>query len=160
MNLTLRLDSLHVPVVARAVAALRDKIPRELDVTGPMSLQAKAAGTLARPRFENITLKAPLFGSSDYNATVTGDIEFSERRSWEDARLQGKLTIDPLPLTRLRNLTWFRQNLSPSLVTDGAISVYSRWALVGATSIAIRPTFAVGSPPASLVHVFPPSALL
>ncbi len=127
MNLTIRVDSLHVPVVARAVTALRDKIPRELDVTGPMSLQAQAAGTLARPRFENITLKAPLFGSLDYNAIVTGTVKFSERRSWEDAELQGKLTVNPLPLGRLRNLNWFRQNLSPALVTDGAIGLYARF---------------------------------
>ena len=127
MNLTIQLDSLHVPIVARAIAALRDKIPRELEVTGPMSLQAKASGTLARPRFENITLKAPLFGSSNYNATITGDIEFSERRSWEDARLQGTLAIDPLSMTGLRNLNWFRQRLSPALVTEGGISVYSRF---------------------------------
>ncbi|MGH7887102.1 MAG: AsmA family protein, partial [Candidatus Binatia bacterium] len=127
MNLTIRLDSLHVPVVARAVAALRDKIPRELEVTGPMSLEAQAAGTLARPRFENITLKAPVFGSSDYNATIRGDIKFSARRSWEDAELNGTLTVDPLPLGRLRNLNWFRQNLFPALVTDGAVGLYARF---------------------------------
>jgi hypothetical protein len=127
INMTIRLDSLHVPVVARAVAALRDKIPRGLDVTGPMSLQAQATGTLARPKFDNITLKAPLFGSSDYNAKVTGGIKFSERRSWEDAELNGNLTVDPLPLGRLRNLSWFRQNLSPALVTDGTLGLYARF---------------------------------
>ncbi len=127
MNLALRLDSLHVPVLARAVTALRDKIPRELDVTGPMSLQAQVSGTLARPKFANITLKAPLFGSSDYNATLTGNVEFSESRAWEDAELKGQLTVDPLPLGRLRNLNWFRQNLSPALVTDGTIGLYARF---------------------------------
>jgi hypothetical protein len=127
MNLTIRLDSLHVPVVARAVTALRDKIPRGLDVTGPMSLQAQATGTLARPKFENITLRASVFGSSDYNATVTGGVKFSERRSWEDAELNGNLTVDPLPLGRLRNLSWFRQNLAPALVTDGAVGLYARF---------------------------------
>jgi len=127
MNLTIRLDSLHVPVLARAVAVLRDKIPRELDVTGPMSLQAKAAGTLARPRFEHIRLEAPVFGSSEFNATITGKVKFSEHRSWQDAELNGQLTVNPLPLARLRNLNWFRQNLSPALVTDGVIGLYARF---------------------------------
>lgn len=127
MNLSIQLDSLHVPVVARAIAALRDKIPPELDVAGPMSLQAKAGGTLARPRLENLTLKAPLFGASDYNATVTGEVRFSERRSWEDAELKGQMTIDPLPMAGLRNLRWFAQSLPSALITDGNISVYGRF---------------------------------
>jgi uncharacterized protein involved in outer membrane biogenesis len=127
MNLAIQLDSLHVPLVARAVAALREKIPRELDVTGPMSLQAQASGTLARPRIENITLKAPIFGSSEYNAKITGSVEFSERRSWEDAQLRGNLTIQPLAMAQLRKLRWFRQHFSPTLATDGAIAIYSRF---------------------------------
>jgi len=77
IDLNIRLDSLHVPVVARAIAALRDKIPEELDVTGPMALQAKAGGTVERPRIDSFTLKIPLFGSSDYNAVVDGSIQFT-----------------------------------------------------------------------------------
>jgi len=127
MNLTIQLDALHVPLAARAVAALREKIPRDLDVTGPMSLQAKASGTLARPRLDDITLKAPLFGSSEYNAKITGSVEFSESRSWEDAQLQGNLTLQPLSVAQLRKLRWLRQNFSPALATDGAIAIYSRF---------------------------------
>ena len=127
MNLTIQFDSLHVPLVARAVAALREKIPRDLDVTGPMSLQANASGTLARPRIENITLKAPLFGASDYNAKITGSVEFSESRPWEDAQLQVNLTIQPVAMAQLRKLRWLRQNVSPALVSDGTIAIYSRF---------------------------------
>jgi hypothetical protein len=100
IDLNIRLDSLHVPVVARAIAALRDKIPEELDVTGPMALQAKAGGTAERPRIDSFTLKIPLFGSSDYNAVVDGSIQFTERRLWEDAAIQGKLVVEPLALMR------------------------------------------------------------
>ncbi|MSP40190.1 MAG: AsmA family protein [Deltaproteobacteria bacterium] len=127
MNLTIQLAALHVPLVARAVATLREKLPRELDVTGPMSLRAKATGTLARPRLENILLQAPLFGSSEYNAKVTGSVAFSEKRTWEDAEVQGNLTLQPLSMAHLRKLRWFRQNFSPALVTDGAIAIYSRF---------------------------------
>ena len=52
LDVSMQFDSLHVPLVARAIADLRDKIPRELDVTGPMSLQTKVSGTLARPRLD------------------------------------------------------------------------------------------------------------
>jgi uncharacterized protein involved in outer membrane biogenesis len=127
VDLSIQLDSLHVPVVARAIAGLRDKIPRELDVTGPMSFQARLGGTPARPHIDNITLQVPLFGSSDYNAVVNGSIEFSERRAWEDARLQGKVVVAPLALTQLRKLRFFAQNLSPLLVTGGTLAIFSRF---------------------------------
>ena len=65
-------------MIARAIASLRDRLPRALDVTGPMALQAKASGTFERPRIDDFTLKMPLFGASDYNASVTGSIGFSE----------------------------------------------------------------------------------
>jgi uncharacterized protein involved in outer membrane biogenesis len=125
IDLNVRLDSLHVPVVARAIAGLRDKIPRELDVTGPMSFQAKVSGTPERPRFADITLKVPLFGSSDYNAVINGSVEFSERRTWQDAQIQGKLVAAPLALTQLRKLRLFEQILSPLLVTGGTLDISS-----------------------------------
>ena len=43
IDLNIRFDSLQVPVVARAIAALRDKITEELDVTGPMALRPRRA---------------------------------------------------------------------------------------------------------------------
>jgi AsmA-like protein len=127
LNLTIQLDSLRAVEVGRAIAALRDKIPSELEITGPMWFHATAAGTISRPRFEKITLKAPLFGASDYNAILTGAVEFSQRRSWDDAQVSGKLTIDPLPVARLRKLSWFQHNQSASLVTDGTVSLSSRF---------------------------------
>jgi uncharacterized protein involved in outer membrane biogenesis len=127
IDLNVRLDSLHVPVVARAIAGLRDKIPRELDVTGPMSFQAKVGGTQERPRIDDITLRVPLFGSSDYNAVINGSVEFSERRAWEDAQIQGKLVVAPLALAQLRRLPFFEQNLSPLLVTGGMLDIFGRF---------------------------------
>jgi len=127
LNLTIQLDSLRAVEVGRAIASLREKIPRELEISGPMWFQASAAGTISRPRLENITLKAPLFGASDYNSILTGAVEFSQRHSWEDAQLNGKLTIDPLPVARLRKLSWFQQNQSANLVADGTMSLSGRF---------------------------------
>lgn len=127
IDLRVQLDSLHVPVVARAIAFLRDKIPRQLDVTGPMALQARARGSAERPRLEDITLKIPLFGSSEYNAVITGGIKFTERRTWEDAELEGNLTINPLSLVRLRSLKIFEQNLPDQLIGEGNVKISSRF---------------------------------
>jgi hypothetical protein len=127
IDLNVQVDSLHVPVVARAIAALREKIPRELDVTGPMALRMKARGTLERPRLEEITLRIPLFGSTEYNAVVTGAIKFTERRSWEEAALDGKLTIDPLSLSRVRAFAIFEKLLPADLTSEGSVKVSSRF---------------------------------
>jgi hypothetical protein len=128
VDLSVQFDSLHVPVVARAIAVLRDKIPSQLDVTGPMALQVRARGTPERPRLEDITLKVPLFGSSEYNAVVSGDIKFTERRTWEEAELEGKLTIDPLSLARLRRFGLFEQTLPEALISEGSVTISSRFA--------------------------------
>jgi hypothetical protein len=127
LDLSVQFDSLHVPVVARAIAVLRDKIPAELDVTGPMALQVRARGTVERPRLEDITLKVPLFGSSDYNAVITGEVKFSEQRTWEDAELKGDLAVDGLSLARLRSLKFLEQTLPAALTSEGSVRVVSRF---------------------------------
>ena len=125
IDLAIQFDSLHVPVIARAIAALRDKIPRELDVTGPLAVQARLTGTLGRPRIDDIILKVPLFGSSDYNAILKGSVALSERRSWEEAQIQGRLTVDPVDLARYRNLRVLKQFLPAALVTEGTVGIFS-----------------------------------
>jgi hypothetical protein len=127
INFDFQFDSLHVPVIARAVAYLRDKIPRELDVTGPMSLRAKLTGSLEEPRINDITLKVPLFGSEDYNAILEGTVAFSKSRTWEDAEIEGRLAIKPISFAQLRALSLLKQNLPASVVTDGNISILSRF---------------------------------
>jgi hypothetical protein len=127
VDLNVQLDSLHVPVVARAIAFLRDKIPSQLDVTGPMAMQAKVRGTAERPSLEEIVLKIPLFASSEYNAIITGGIRFTERRTWEDAELEGNLTINPLSLVRLRSLKIFEQTLPEALISEGTVKIAGRF---------------------------------
>jgi hypothetical protein len=100
INFDFQFDSLHLPVIARVVAYLRDKIPRELDVTGPLSLRAKLIGTLEKPRISAITLKVPLFGSEDYNAVLEGaafskEAELGKRRDRRAAYANVTETICP-----------------------------------------------------------------
>jgi len=123
--LNLQFDSLYPPVLAHAIAGLRNKIPSELNITGPMALKATARGTPERPRIEDIALKIPLLGSSDYNAILTGRVEFSERRSWDDAEIEGKLVVEPLAMTALRSVRWLETLFPESLTTEGTIGAYT-----------------------------------
>jgi uncharacterized protein involved in outer membrane biogenesis len=127
MDLKIQFDSLHAPMVLRAFAGLRERVPREIDVTGPMALRAQAGGSLLQPRLDDITLKIPLFGSADYNAVITGRMEFTEQRTWSDAKLDGQLKIAPLALSRARLLPVLRDHLPEALVTEGSVSLYSRF---------------------------------
>jgi uncharacterized protein involved in outer membrane biogenesis len=127
VDLEIKFDSLYVPLLARTVAFLRNKIPQELDVTGPMALQMKITGPVGNPRITDFTLNVPLFGSTDYNAIVSGSIDLATSKSWPEAELKAKLTLDRIDLKQLRNLPVFKQNLPDSFATQGLISASGRF---------------------------------
>jgi hypothetical protein len=127
VDLQIRCDSLYVPLLARALPLLRDIIPRELAITGPSSLQARFSGNFQQPRITDLTLKVPLFASSDYNAIVTGNLELPEGGSWDRAQMKGKLTLSPINLSQLRTLPILSQTLPSTLVMDGPVSIYSQF---------------------------------
>lgn len=127
VDLEMQFDSLQIPLLTRALPILRNKIPPELDVAGPLALQAKLIGTLDRPRITDLTLKGLLFGSSDYNAVLTGTVKPPEGGSWAEAQLKGKLTLDPVNLTQLRKLSFLKKTLPVALVMEGPISLYSQF---------------------------------
>jgi hypothetical protein len=127
VDMNIRFDSLYVPMLARAIPFLRNRIPRELDVTGPMSLRAKLSGSFEQPRLTDVTLKVPLLGSSDYNAVLTGAMELPENRPWNEAKVDGKLKLDPINLTNLGKLPILKQLLPVELATEGSMSIYSQF---------------------------------
>jgi hypothetical protein len=127
VELEMRFDSLSVTHLSRALPFLRNRIPRELDVTGPLALQANLAGTFSRPRVTDISLKIPLFGSSSYNAVLAGSVELSESLSWADAQLKGKLTLNSINLAQLRNLPFVKQSLPSVLSTEGSVNATSQF---------------------------------
>ncbi|MGH7826379.1 MAG: AsmA-like C-terminal region-containing protein [Candidatus Binatia bacterium] len=127
VELEIQLDSLQVPLLTRAMPILRNKIPRELEVAGPFAMRAKVSGTFERPRITDVILKGLLFGSSDYNATLTGQVELPESRAWSKAQLKGKFTLDPVKLTDLRRLPQIEALLPATLVTEGPVSIYSQF---------------------------------
>jgi uncharacterized protein involved in outer membrane biogenesis len=127
VELEMRFDSLSVTHLSRALPFLRNRIPRELEVTGPLALQANLAGTFSRPRITGIALKIPLFGSSNYNAILEGLVELSEGRPWAEAQLKGKLTLNSINLAQLRNLAFLKQSLPAALATEGSVNAYSQF---------------------------------
>lgn len=127
VNLEMQFDSLYLPTLARAIPFLRDRVPREFDITGPMYLQAKLSGSLQQPRFTGITLKIPFLGSSEYNAVFEGKAEFAQSRHWEDASIGGKLTLSAISLSEFRRLPLLRQTLPADFAADGSVNVYSRF---------------------------------
>jgi hypothetical protein len=127
VELEMRFDSLSAMLLARALPFLRNRIPRELEVTGPLSLQAKLEGTFDRPRITDVVLKIPLLGSSNYNAILEGSMEVPEGRPWSEAQLKGRLTLNSLNLAQLRNLPFFKQTLPVALAMEGSVSASSQF---------------------------------
>ena len=126
VNLDMQFDSLYLPMLARAIPFFRDRIPRELDITGPMYFQTKLTGTLLQPRFTALTLKVPLLGSSEYNAVLEGQAELTEDSNWGEAPIAGKLTLSAISLSELQRLPLGRI-FPDDLITDGAVDIRSRF---------------------------------
>ncbi len=127
VDLQMQFDSLYLPALARALPFFRNRIPRELNVTGPMSLQAKLAGTLQRPRLTDIRLRVPVFGSSEYNAVLEGAVVVPESRDWGEAEIKGTLTLDQINLGQFRGLPFWQETLPPTFATEGLVSLSSRF---------------------------------
>ena len=127
LDIEMQFDSLYLPSLTRALPALRNKIPRQLKVTGPMALEARLAGTLQRPRISNLVLKASLFGSPDYNAVLKGDLMFPTNGDWTAAELNGTLSLDRLNLMQVNALPPLQGALPPSLTSQGPVNLTSRF---------------------------------
>jgi AsmA-like C-terminal region/Domain of Unknown Function (DUF748) len=125
VELTVEFDSLFVPLLTRAVPFFRDKIPPELDIAGPLSLRAKLAGVLARPRILDVVLKAPMLGSSDYNAVLNGSADLSKSGLWSEAQLRGNLRLDSINVALLRSTSMFQEVMPADLTGEGEVSVES-----------------------------------
>ena len=120
-------DSLHIPLLAAAFPRLQERIPRGLEVTGPMTLHARLSGTARQPAFSEVTLQVPLFGSSDYNAILRGSIEFPGNRNATGAQLQGTLRLQSIGLEQLRNLPGLKDIFPAPLSLSGPMNFISRF---------------------------------
>ncbi|MDH3444919.1 MAG: AsmA family protein, partial [Deltaproteobacteria bacterium] len=127
VNLEMQFDSLYLPMLARAIPYLRDRLPRELDVTGPMYFQARLTGTFQQPHFASITLKVPFLGSSEYNAVLEGRASFTESRDWAEAAVTGELSLRAIRLAQLRKLPLLQQLLPAAFATSGSVNILSRF---------------------------------
>ncbi len=127
VDLEMRFDSLQIPMLAGALPALKQAVPRELDVTGPMTLHARLVGTLRQPTLIDVTLKVPLFGSSDYNAILQGSVNIPENRNWAKSELRGNLTLKSVALAKFLTLPGFKDAFPERLAVAGLMNFTSRF---------------------------------
>ena len=125
VEVNVEFDSLFVPLLTRAVPFFRDKIPPELDIAGPLSVRAKLAGVLARPQILDFIVKAPILGSSDYNAILNGSADLSTTGLWSEAQLNGNLQLSSIDITRLQGTHMFQDLLPIALIGEGEVSLES-----------------------------------
>ena len=125
VEVNVEFDSLFVPLLTRAVPFFRDKIPPELDIAGPLSVRAKLAGVLSRPQILDFIVKAPILGSSDYNAVLNGSADLSTTGLWSEAQLNGNLQLSSIDITRLQGTHMFQDLLPIALIGEGEVSLES-----------------------------------
>src|SRR5918993_6109080 len=125
VEVNVEFDSLFVPLLTRAVPFFRDKIPPELDIAGPLSVRAKLAGVLARPQILDFNVKAPILGSSDYNAVLNGSADLSTTGVWSEAQLNGNLHLSSIDIARLQGTHMFQDLLPIALSGEGEVSIES-----------------------------------
>jgi hypothetical protein len=125
VEVNVEFDSLFVPLLTRAVPFFRDKIPPELDIAGPLSLRAKLDGVLARPQILDFIVKAPILGSSDYNAVLNGSADLSTTGLWSEAQLHGNFRLSSIDIARLQGTSMFQDILPVALGGEGDVSVES-----------------------------------
>ena len=123
VDLQLRVDSLLLPQLTRAIPAVRERLSRYLEATGPVALQARLLGTLERPRIADLNFSGPFFGATSNNTAVKGDLDFSKGSSWEEGEIKAKVVVNPVDLDDLRRLPFFKQTLPSRLTSEGPISV-------------------------------------
>lgn len=127
LDLQVRLDSLLLPQLSRAVPFLRESLSPYLGMTGPLMLEAKLLGILERPRVTDLAITGALFGSAENNATIKGDLDFSKGNSWSEGEIKGKMIVDPASLEYLKRIPFLKQTLPSSLTSEGPLSVASEF---------------------------------
>ena len=125
VEVNVEFDSLFVPLLTRAVPFFRDKIPPKLDIAGPLSVRAKLAGVLARPQILDFIVKAPILGSSEYNAVMNGSADLSTTGLWSEAQLNGNLRLSSIDIARLQDTHMFQDLLPVALSGEGEVSLES-----------------------------------
>jgi hypothetical protein len=123
LDLRLRAEAFLLGQLIRAVPVLREQAGEILDVTGPITLNARLQGAVKKPRVSHLLLKGPFFGSNRTNLKLTGNLDFTQAAELADGYFKGDLTLDPVAYERLKKLPLLRDMLPGSLVADGPLRV-------------------------------------
>lgn len=123
LNLQVNIDALFLPQLTRALSLLRESIPPYLGINGPLTIKAKLQGTWERPKIKDLSFNGPLFGATENNTNVSGDLDLSKSGSWRDAEVKGKIALNPVKLDHLKMVPLIQQSLPDSLASDGPLNV-------------------------------------
>lgn len=122
-DLQLKADSLPLAQLTRALPFLRDKGYPYLGISGPVALRARLLGSFDRPRVSDLSLSGPFFGSTQNNATLKGELDFSRGDSWMDGEIKAKIDVDSVSLNQLKEVPFLDRALPPSLASEGPFTV-------------------------------------
>lgn len=125
LDLQMGIESLPFAQLTRAVPFLKEKIPSYLDITGPLTLEARVQGTIDRPRITGLTLTGAFFGSPVNNVSVAADLDFSKGGFSTGAAIKGKISVDPVTLDHLKKIPYVEGFLPASLTSKGPLSLES-----------------------------------
>ncbi len=125
LDLQMGIESLPFAQLTRAVPFLKEKVPSYLDITGPLTLEARVQGTIDRPRITGLTLTGAFFGSPVNNVSVAADLDFSKGGFSTGAAIKGKISVDPVTLDHLKKIPYVEGFLPASLTSKGPLSLQS-----------------------------------
>ncbi|MBI4523040.1 MAG: AsmA family protein [Deltaproteobacteria bacterium] len=123
VDVHVRLDSLLLPQLTRAVPPLRNRFPLYIGMRGAVTAQARVSGTVAQPRISELALSGSLFDSAAENVAFAGELDLSKSRLWSDGQVKGKITIDGLNLAELREIPFLKQALPADLIMEGPLKL-------------------------------------
>ncbi|MBM4261099.1 MAG: AsmA family protein [Deltaproteobacteria bacterium] len=128
LDLDLRFDSLHLPLVVAALPGLKDNLLSELGITAPSTLRARLTGTLRAPILNEVLLKVPLFGATEYNAIAQGTVKIPADRDWAGSEVAGTVKMPGIDIAQLRRLSYLKNVFSQRFQASGSIGVSSNLA--------------------------------
>ena len=123
IDIWIKTDGLLITNLASAVPVVRDRITSYLDIVGPVVLEARVRGSVARPQIHGLKLTGAFFGSTKNNVMLTGDIDCSGGESCPDPSVDARIRLSAVDLERLRKIPFLEPALPQELSAEGPLSL-------------------------------------
>src|SRR5262245_6434416 len=128
IDIWIKTDGMLITNLASAVPMLRDRLTSYLDIVGPVVLEARVRGSVARPQIHGLKLTGAFFGSSKDNVLLTGDIDCSGGESCPDPSVDARIRLSAVELERLRKIPFLQPALPQELSAEGPLNLHAELA--------------------------------